>query len=1653
VHPRRNLVAKSWLLVVAAAAALTFAGCSKKGEVQVGGEPKPTVESSTADLRCADYLPRETVAYVRVSGPEGLKDRLIQPEYLTGARELQAQLGGAYSALMDAAAESNPFGLAPSACKKYLAAIKSIQVALLLQDGAVSEPLFVVEMANADVVKDFFRELGNTARKKSIEGVEVIEVVRGGGGKPPGARPELLYALDDTLVAWGTEPALASVIRTKTAGPKASLRQTEAFRKVERDWGTQGDLFFFVSFDTLRNLPGLSAKPQPGKAAGKQPFEEFSYVGGSAGVNGPLNLRVYASEGKKLPQFLVRRSVAKQFLGRIPADAVLVAAASCDGSKSMRKSFSAWLKEEMAAGGEGGLFSDPVSGLVANNLEQLEQDVVVMVNDLAVAILPVKTEMDFFVAPDESGRLGAALFFDIEDQRQAEELKDHIFEAGQRGKLPWKVMNYQGTSIHYLDLEELARKRGSGLPPNLAAVLQTRIGYAQTEQLFLFGSLESIKFVLAPKGPTFADVANYDRVDKENAFLLTVRPGKLVHGPTNFGPLRGLKEMLARRLPKDSSLSITATFEETQATFKSNIPWATYAAWIALEKDEIRKAAMAAGKPPEPSPTAKHDLPPLDPRDLVRRVRGKVNVIGQGTSKPGISADLRGTDINDADLEHLGRWAGLRRLNLAGTRVSDRGLVHLKGAVDLEDLDLSGTEITDTGMAQLQGLASLKRLGLSYTRVSDDGLRQLSALPALEELFLHDTKVSDRGLETHLPRWRILVVYPRAVRQGGDEPFRLTGVLGGRQLVLAETGQGMPTPSEILFAFRKATRLERLIARWPSGKEQTWTDPPNDGPLLLEEGVADIKVVLEAPPPQRPAHKPVEEEEPPPTKRRTVPVEEDPPTKGVPAPPKSPEVREFLREYASPFDVLTLKGGKTLRVQPLGDYLGVMPKFDGSIEVIPLDGQGKPEARRAVSTGTIERIDYYENLVIGAVETLLQLPPEKAPRPELLGAAEKALVGALSFHEVAKERGLRTQVPGEERLRERLRSVKGDQWADRLAAAHLAMEPLYAQARVLGEQANLLDRDGQPEGRKVRERAMEAAREAQRKAKLEIDAYAKWRAELGKPASAKPNLRSAERAWDELRAEVFRLQIFMERQAEILKDGGGLEKPEKPKRDEVNPAPKHSQQPSPAATNRRDPGDGFRPVHFEEGEGVLALLGDSGGRLSVVDIYPGKATAGSSGSVKFCYGAFSPDGTRFVSAADEYSADIRDARTGEQVAGPFRHKRPGAVLHALFSPDGRKLVTASADGTVIVWDARTGRQVAGPFEHKAAATFAAFSPDGRLVLTSGADGWWVWHLEDGRRVAGDDHPAGPSSFSPDGKRIVTGIVTRDPRWEAVIWDVKTGKRLPLGHPSRDRKGGALARLRHVIFSPDGTLVLTAGESDSVVVWDATTGEVVAGPLKPGGTVVHASFSPDGKRLVTASLNGTVAIWDASKGTKILEVSQREAIEYASFSPDGRRVVTLGGAGAVVYDAHTGKELAAASPERQQLKRDESLLVRPDANMTIRTIPAADLFATGGTTLTETGLTKLAESAEWLRPAVALSGTEIVVVTYGGSDGADGLELNRKRSEAVCEYLKAHGVLKKGHFISCRATALGLRPKPSPSRENTEPSSEGVQVFVFVPTKK
>jgi WD40 repeat protein len=80
---------------------------------------------------------------------------------------------------------------------------------------------------------------------------------------------------------------------------------------------------------------------------------------------------------------------------------------------------------------------------------------------------------------------------------------------------------------------------------------------------------------------------------------------------------------------------------------------------------------------------------------------------------------------------------------------------------------------------------------------------------------------------------------------------------------------------------------------------------------------------------------------------------------------------------------------------------------------------------------------------------------------------------------------------------------------------------------------------------------------------------------------------------------------------------------------------------------------------------------------------------------------------------------VWDARTGQGLATLQGHT--ASVLSAAFSPDGTRIITAGGDKTARVWDARTGQGLA-TLQGRGPVWRAVFSPDGMRIVTASFDG-------------------------------------------------------------------------------------------------------------------------------------------------------------------------------------------------------------------------------------------------------------------------------------------------------------------------------------------
>ena len=105
-------------------------------------------------------------------------------------------------------------------------------------------------------------------------------------------------------------------------------------------------------------------------------------------------------------------------------------------------------------------------------------------------------------------------------------------------------------------------------------------------------------------------------------------------------------------------------------------------------------------------------------------------------------------------------------------------------------------------------------------------------------------------------------------------------------------------------------------------------------------------------------------------------------------------------------------------------------------------------------------------------------------------------------------------------------------------------------------------------------------------------------------------------------------------------------------------------------------------------------------------------------------------------------------------------------------------------------------------------------------------------------------------------------------------------------------------IRHCVFSPDGSQILSASNDSTIRLWDAYSGRLLHTLSGHSGPVKMCAFSRDGRRAFSASIDKFVTVWDLAGPSAIARFWAGAAIHSAAWHPKGRIIVAGDAAGHV-----------------------------------------------------------------------------------------------------------------------------------------------------------
>jgi WD40 repeat protein len=235
--------------------------------------------------------------------------------------------------------------------------------------------------------------------------------------------------------------------------------------------------------------------------------------------------------------------------------------------------------------------------------------------------------------------------------------------------------------------------------------------------------------------------------------------------------------------------------------------------------------------------------------------------------------------------------------------------------------------------------------------------------------------------------------------------------------------------------------------------------------------------------------------------------------------------------------------------------------------------------------------------------------------------------------------------------------------------------------------------------------------------------------------------------------------------------------------------------------------------------------------------------------------AFMPDGNTLASWGRN-AMHFWEMPSGKHWRKPWRKEAPGPIA---FSPNGKVMATGSnRSNEVILADTETGKVLhvlkedgLEPFFRR--VQFLVFAPQGHTlaVVYDSSIVLWNWRTGDKVMHTLKTDPVGAPCFLADGRTLAT-----NGRYAGVVLlNVATGKPL---HGAKQAGTSALA------LSPDGRFLLTAGQPNTVQLWEIATRAVRWQVPTHHGYIAQIAFAAKGGLAVTAHQDGTLLLWDLAR---------------------------------------------------------------------------------------------------------------------------------------------------------------------------------------------
>jgi WD domain, G-beta repeat len=194
----------------------------------------------------------------------------------------------------------------------------------------------------------------------------------------------------------------------------------------------------------------------------------------------------------------------------------------------------------------------------------------------------------------------------------------------------------------------------------------------------------------------------------------------------------------------------------------------------------------------------------------------------------------------------------------------------------------------------------------------------------------------------------------------------------------------------------------------------------------------------------------------------------------------------------------------------------------------------------------------------------------------------------------------------------------------------------------------------------------------------------------------------------------------------------------------------------------------------------------------------------------------------------------------------------------------------------------------------APVTALAYHPDGKLLAAGTYQDVALIDTAKGEvlgKLAGQTQRITALAFSKDGKRLAVASGEPSKAGEIRLYAIP-----PQGLPAQPEHTWTAHKdiIYTLAFSPDGTLLASAGYDRIIKLWNPADAKPVRELKDHSDTIYTVAFHPDGKLLASGSADRAVKVWDATTGRRLYTLADPTDWVYSLvWSPDRNHLAAAG----------------------------------------------------------------------------------------------------------------------------------------------------------------